>query len=151
MAAYKKKIITTPRYEPKTPYITNVENPDSANSASPSWCFRYCDSKYWTFNSDEFMNDILPKLRILETQTWNEILVKANKQNHSIDTETLNKLARNRLDTMNIEAEAIVSLRLQSTHRLYGYRIGSVFHILWYDKNHGDNNTCVCRAHKRRT
>ena len=35
MAAYKKKIITTPRYEPKTPYITNVENPDSLIRLEP--------------------------------------------------------------------------------------------------------------------
>ena len=95
------------------------------------------------------MNDILPKLKEWETQTWNEILVHSKKNNHSIDTMTLNKIARDRLNKMRIEANAVVSLRLQGTHRLYGYRIGSVFYILWYDKNHGDNDICVCRSRKK--
>ena len=50
-----------------------------------------------------------------------------------------------------IEANAVISLRIQATHRLYGYRIGSVFYILWYDNNHGDNYTCVCKSRKKHT
>ena len=151
MAASKVKRIGESKHKPQSPYVINVKNPDTFNSASPSWCFRLCDRGYWTFTADDFMNEILPKLKDWEAQTWNEILVKANKQNHSIDVEKLNKAARNRLDMMQLEAEAIVSLRLQGAHRLYGYRIGSVFYVLWYDKDHGDNDTCVCRSHKKGT
>lgn len=146
----KIKRIGEPKHTPRTPYVTNIKNPDTFNSSLPSWCFRLCDRECWTLTAGD-LNEILPKLKDWEAQTWNEILVKANKQNHSIDAANLNKLARERLDTMRIEAEAIVSLRLQGTHRLYGYRIGSVFYILWYDKDHGDNDTCVCRSHKKGT
>ena len=114
----KIKRIGEPKHTPRTPYVTNIKNPDTFNSSSPSWCFRLCDRECWTLTAGD-LNEILPKLKDWEAQTWNEILVKANKQNHSIDAANLNKLARERLDTMRIEAEAIVSLRLQGTHRLY--------------------------------
>ena len=151
MAASKIKRIGNLKHNPQSPHVTSTKNPETFNSSSPSWCFRLCDKEYWTLTASDFMMEILPKLKEWESQTWNEILVKANKQNHSIDAEKLNKLARERLDMMRIEAQSIVSLRLQGTHRLYGYRIGSVFYILWYDKDHGDNDTCVCRSHKKGT
>ena len=61
------------------------------------------------------------------------------------------KIARDRLYELHIEAEAIMSLRINATHRLYGYLEGAVFHILWFDPNHGDNDNCVCRSHKKHT
>ena len=151
MAASKIKKIAEPKYIPLTPYVRSIQNPETFNSACPSWCFRFCDKERWNFSPNDLVDDILPKLKEWEAQTWNEILVKAKKQNHSIDAEKLNKLAISMLNAMHIEVEAIVSLRLQGTYRLYGYRIGSLFYILWYDKNHGDNNTCVCRSHKKGT
>ena len=131
MADYKKKEIKQ-AHNPQNITPINTQNPDAINNTKPSWCFRTCDNELWKFNADEFMKEILPKLKEWEGQTWNEILVKAKKQNHSIDTQKLNNLSRERLNTLRIEANAVISLRIQSTHRLYGYRIGSVFYILWF-------------------
>ena len=100
---------------------------------------------------DLFWTEILPHLKGFETQTWSEILLRAKKQNHSIDVDYLNKGARDRLDERHIEAEAVYSLRLSGTHRLYGIIDGSVFSLLWFDADHGDNDTCVCRARKKYT
>ena len=50
-----------------------------------------------------------------------------------------------------LEAESIISLRVGATKRLYGYMDRAVFCVLWYDPDHGDNNTCVCRAAKKHT
>ena len=68
-----------------------------------------------------------------------------------INVEDLNKFATDRLEELHIETEAVISLRLSATVRLYGYIVDSAFNILWYDCNHGDNYTCVCRSKKRRT
>lgn len=86
-----------------------------------------------------------------EIQTWSEILVKDKKQNHSINVESLNKAAQERLAEKYIEAESLISLRLTGNHRLYGYMTGRVFHILWYDDRHGDNRDCVCRFYLKHT
>ena len=139
------------KYVPETPQVRSIQNPEAFENSSPSWCFRTCDKELWTFSADDFMKEILPKLKEWETQTWGEILIRAKKQNHSIDAEKLNKIARDRLTSLRIEVDAVVSLRMSGTHRLYGYRIGSVFYILWYDPNHGDNDTCVCRSRKKMT
>ena len=143
------------QYEPNEKQVRRTEDPDSYFPFNPSWNFNNADTERWAFTQDavgdRFWTEILPRLRGLETQTWRQILVIASKQNHSIDVEHLNKVARDRLDERNIEAESIMSLRVTATHRLYGYMVGSVFNLLWYDDNHGDNDTCVCRSIQRHT
>ena len=109
----------------------------------------------WAFSQshmgDLFWTEILPRLKALETQTWSEILVRDKKQNHSLDSNELNKAAKDRLASRFIEAEALISLRITGNHRLYGYMTGRVFNVLWYDDDHGDNSTCVCRSHLKYT
>ena len=84
-------------------------------------------------------------------ETWREILVDSKKQNHSIEVGSLNKAASDRLVELYVEAEALISLRLTGTHRVYGYIKGAVFNILWVDLEHGDNTACVCRSRKKHT
>ena len=137
----------------KTP--SNFYNPDSYYHLSPSWNFKTADTKSWAFTKEnigeDIWDEIIPKLVSFESQTWSDILVKSKKQNHSIDTEKLNKIAQQRLFEKCIEAEAVISLRLSGNHRIYGTIVDSVFNILWYDDDHGDNTTCVCRSAKRHT
>lgn len=73
------------------------------------------------------------------------------KQNHSINVGELSKAASDRLMELYIEAESLISLRLNGTHRIYGYMNGAVFNILWVDLEHGDNAACVCRSYKKHT
>lgn len=124
----------------------------------PSWSFGACDTDptiRWAFYKqrmeETFWDTILPKLKEFEAMTLSAIFVDGKKQNHGIDVQTLNKDARKRLEELRVEAEAVHSLRLGGNLRIYGYLEGSVYHILWYDDNHGDNNTCVCRSYKKHT
>lgn len=131
-------------------------DPDSIMSCHPSWNFSMCDSDgAWAFCqkrlSDTFWTTVFPKLKDFESMTWSEIIVKANKQNHSIDVDSLNKVAQDKLAKLHIEAESLLSLRLRGTIRLYGFMVGPVYSILWYDDDHGDNNTCVCRSSLKHT
>lgn len=135
--------------EPKGKHICQGGNPDAFYSEHPAWCFRFCDNAMWCLSNDLFWNEILPKLKSWETMTWWEILLVDKKNNHSIDVNLLNKVARDRLVELHIEAEAIVSMRLSATHRLYGYMTDKVFNILWFDDKHGDNSQCVCRSEKK--
>lgn len=135
--------------------VTRVENPDRFYSDFPSWNFKMVDTEMWPFTEDAagayFWNEILPRLQALETQTWSEILVRDKKQNHSEQTFTLNKVAQKRLEERFIELDSIYSLRVTGTHRIYGYIGNSTFNILWFDTDHGDNPTCVCRSHLKHT
>lgn len=143
--------------DPK-PEIRRAVDPDSIMSLNPSWNFRSCDTDIesnWAFCKErlsvDFWDEVFPKLQSFEKMTWGEILIKAKKQNHSIDVDSLNKCARDRLCELRIEEEAVYSLRLTGKIRIYGFMVGSVFNILWYDNDHGNNDTCVCRSYKKHT
>lgn len=109
----------------------------------------------WNFSknrlADSFWEMLLPKMREFESMTLAEIFVVAKKQNHGIDVTELSAAAAARLAELHTEAESVHSLRLGGKLRLYGVLGGSVYSIIWYDDDHGDNPNCVCRSSKRGT
>lgn len=154
MAACKKKAVKQAK-QPIDRKAIAEKNPDQFYKQHPAWNFSSCDKEFWSLDAVEarllFWDEILPRFQGLESQTWNEILVKAQKYNHSIYVTSLNKTATDRLATLKIEAESIISLRVTATHRVYGIMQDAVFNILWIDLDHGDNETCVCRSHRKHT
>ena len=133
-------------------------NPDSSMSQHLSWSFLLCDTNpqiRWSFCkerlSNSFWDVILPKMWKFESMTVADIFVTAKKQNHGIDVGKLSSKALARLTELRIEAEAVHSIRLGGQLRLYGILDGSIYSIIWYDDNHGDNNECVCRSQLRGT
>lgn len=133
-------------------------DPNSIFSEHPVWSLVNCDVAEdcdWSFHKarlqDEFWDVIFPKLRDFERMTWADILIKEKKKNHNIDPMTLNKAARDRLEALHIEPGAICSLRFGGTLRLYGYLVGPTYCILWYDHDHGNNSSCVCRSNLKHT
>ena len=155
MAGSKRKKEVRQREDPKVKVIAKGGDPERYYSENPAWTFANSDQEMWAFSQshmgDLFWTEILPRLKALETQTWSEILVRDKKQNHSLDSNELNKAAKDRLASRFIEAESLISLRITGNHRLYGYMTGRVFNVLWYDDDHGDNSTCVCRSHLKYT
>lgn len=136
-------------------HIVQSSNPEQFYPEKPTWSFASADLEMWAFShdhiQDRFWSEILPYFQSLEKQTWNEILLANKKNNHSLNLDDLNKVAQDRLVELKIEAESLISLRLSGKHRIYGFRNGRVFNILWYDDDHGDNDTCVCRSRKKHT
>ena len=141
-----------------SPGIRLGGDPDSIMKEHPSWRLASCDTEptsRWSFHeprlSHDFWTTIFPKLQDFERMTWSDIFISAKKHNHAIDVASLNKSARDRFSELCIEAEAIHSLRLGGTIRLYGFLTGPIYNILRYDNDHGDNSTCVCRSAKKHT
>lgn len=155
MAGSKRKKEIKQKETPKGKFIAQGGNPGRYYSENPAWSFANSDQEMWAFSEDHmgslFWTEILPRLKSLESQTWSEILVRDKKQNHSLDLSELNKVAQDRLASKYIEAESLISLRVTGSHRLYGYMTGRVFNVLWYDDDHGDNSTCVCRSRLKHT
>lgn len=131
-------------------------NPDTVYKQYPSWTFVQCDRNgRWAFNKENvgenFWDTVLPFFQSIGTQTWNDILLRAKKQHHIIPVEELNKCARDRLKELQIECDEVISLRVGSTIRIYGKWQMATCSVLWYDRNHGDNDTCVCRSSLKHT
>lgn len=155
MAGSKKDKRIKQKEIPKGKSIAQGGDPEQYYSQNPAWTFANSDQEMWAFSQDHIgklvWTEILPRLMALETQTWGDILVRDKKNNHSLNLNDLNKVAQDRLAAKYIEAESLISLRVTATHRLYGYMLGRVFNILWYDDDHGDNSKCVCRSYLKHT
>lgn len=156
MAPSKKKKTISAKILPPEKRVIAREDPDSIYAEHPNWSFSACDGGgNWSFTKDRlyhrFWDDVLPKLQSFETMTWASILIDGKKQHHSIPISDLNKAARDRLDALQIVPEKLISLRLGSTLRLYGFLSRATFVILWVDDHHGDNETCVCRSYLKHT
>lgn len=155
MVGSKRKKEVKQKEVPNGKCIAQGGNPERYYSENPAWTFANSDQEMWAFSREHIgeliWTEILPRLKALETQTWGEILLQNKKQNHSLNLDELNKAAQNRLASKYIEAESLISLRVTGNHRLYGYITGRVFNVLWYDDDHGDNSTCVCRSYLKHT
>lgn len=128
-------------------------NPDSIISMRPSWSFYKCDKEgRWAFTNEalgeDFWSTIMPRLKSFEQLSWGDL---EGKENHFVKVDTLNKCARDRLDELLIVEEQLFSLKIANTLRVYGIRQKSTLFVLWYDNDHGDNDTCVCRSYKKHT
>ncbi len=136
MADSKKTKQIKQKEIPKGKSIAQGGNPEQYYIENPAWSFANSDQDMWSFTQEHIgkliWTEILPRLKALESQTWNEILVKDKKQNHSINVEDLNKVAQDRLSAKYIEAESLISLRVTANHRLYGYMTGRVFNVSGY-------------------
>ena len=151
----KKEKKIKQKFSPEGNVVKSIVNPDAYYREHPSWNFYSCDKEKWSMYSSDvkkiFWKEIFPRLQEWEKKTWANILVEEKKQNHSIELPKLNPCARSRLAELKIEAAAVISLRLNGKHRIYGTMVQSVFSVLWIDLDHGDNSTCVCRSYKKHT
>lgn len=123
------------------------ENPDSYFDQKPSWNFSKCDLEHtkWTIRNSDIFFEIIPKLISFEQRKWGDI-ISDKKHNHWISYEKLSKEAQDRLIEIKLYYDALFSLRLTGTMRLFGYIENGIFYIIWYDPNHE-----VCPALKKHT
>ena len=157
MAASKKKKVVKCKQPPQTG-IAVEKDPNRFFGSSPSWKFSGADMDpgcSWSICKQHLQNafwdEVLTRLRAFESMSYEEIFVQGKKHHHEIDVLQLNKVAIKRLEELQLELEALRSLKISATHRIYGYSVDQTFDILWYDDNHGDNSTCVCRSRKKHT
>jgi hypothetical protein len=104
----------------------------------PSWQISRIDEQgRWGWNNirpEEFQNEVIPKFKNFESNTWADIL---GDHNHEVSISKIDKDAQKRLAQLKIEdTESLVSLRLNNKKRIWGIRSVAVFKILWWDPLH---------------
>ena len=91
--------------------------------------------------------EVTARLKGFESMSWSEILVAAKKQNHTVAIADLSKAARDRLLAIKLDdRDDLVSLRLSSRERIWGFLAENTFHLVWWDPEHQ-----VCPSLKRHT
>lgn len=116
------------------------------------------DSWGWeTLSRDDWTQQIVRRLRDLESMTWGELRgavggKSSGTNHHSLPLDALSKRAQARLSELNLDdVDAVFSLRLTGTIRVYGIKDGRVLRVLWYDKYHAEPEKAVCPSRKKNT
>ena len=117
---------------------------------NPSWRvsrMELADPYGWQKLTIEEARRVIIRLGHFESMTWNEILVGANKQNHSVSIDGLSKEARNRLEELQLDdLDELLSLRISGEERVWGILQEGVVLVLWWDPEHR-----VCPSLKKHT
>lgn len=120
--------------------------PEDPFHKKPAWRVQSLDESSdfgWDkIGQDRWRQSVLPKLRHLETMTWYEILRAAGGRHsgtnsHLLPLSSFPKAFQERLEDMGLSGiDEIMSLRLQGTHRIYGWMSDNVMNIIWFDFDH---------------
>lgn len=144
----------------KHPVVASEPNPtktlvkpgfhEDPHKLRPAWrvgAMEMRDPYGWHHLDAGMIHYIREKMRHFEAMTWNEILVRDNKNNHRVETSRLCKAAKDRLVELRLEdLEQLVSLRLSNTERIWGPLEHNVMSILWWDPFHD-----ICPSLKKYT
>ena len=81
--------------------------------------------------------EVQKKLSGLESNSWNEILVRDKHFFHSIAIEDLIVEAQQRLLYLRLDdLDQLISLRINGPNRVWGYRKEHILYLLWWDPDH---------------
>lgn len=83
----------------------------------------------------EHLTEILHAIKNFESMSVNEVF-KGYPGKDYTSTDGMSKEARERLLMLNLDDQDISVLRLGGKPRLFGFRHGRFFHVLWWDPEH---------------
>ncbi len=111
------------------------------------WRADYADlsSQVWGWSRvaiSEFFRHILKKLHQLEDSNWNELI--GQDQVHFMSPSDIAREAQKRIEALTAEGiipedltgEYLASLRFTGRARVWGYKVGKYFYMIWWDPDH---------------
>jgi hypothetical protein len=118
----------------------------STQSDRPLFCFAHADQNAdprWAFRpEDADAQELFAFLCAMAKLTWREIeamTAKGHKRHHHQDVESLCADARKDFKSRRFDetfGEGIFRFRLDGEKRLWGFRKGATFHVIWWDPRH---------------
>lgn len=96
------------------------------------------DGRRWDLKAQE-LKKLFIFLEYVVTQTWQEIESEGaggHRRNHAHPVTDLSKQVQKRLREIGDGEEQIFRFRLDGSTRLWGFRSGNLFRVLWYDPEH---------------
>lgn len=105
------------------------------------WRFTHLDNDGpWGFTNADIVTvcDVLRKLASFETMTVAEVFHRGDEPGKDYDVAALpNPVARNRLEVAGLADQTkIWRIALGGRPRLYGFLVGNIFHVVWWDPEH---------------
>jgi len=133
-----------PRFkaEPKPQKRVPEASPPDYLGLNPSWRLRemlWVDPFGWHSMNAADVAKVYGRLSTLERQTWREILQPSTgrRKHHYMPVDQICKSAREQLEEKRLDdTDALVSLRIGQTERVWGILQGGVLLVLWWDPDH---------------
>jgi hypothetical protein len=153
-----------PRRQPKVAAGPAARKPRIAASAStgsenPLFCFVHADrvtDNEWAFTPGaDHAPEVVGKLCEFAKLTWREIERQStggqrrHRKHHDMDLDKICSDAQADLKASKLDerfGDTLFRFRLGGEKRLWGFRNGRIFHIVWWDPKHK-----VCPSEKRHT
>lgn len=113
----------------------------AADTSTDRICWRFTHADHgslWCFHEidGEQLCSVLRQLGNFESMKMSELFAGYPGKDYEIEGLP-NKDALKRLDVLGLADQTRISrLQLGGTERLYGFRYGNVFHLVWWDPKH---------------
>ena len=124
---------------------STATNSDAYRRKFVQWTAREIDDvngakagRRWDLNASETM-ELLKFLDELTHKTWGEWeseMSNGRQRHHDHAVTDLTPVAQDRLRQLDENEERIFRFRLKGKCRLWGFRSGDLFRVLWYDPEH---------------
>ena len=124
--------------KPKAKKQLADREPKSFDRTHVQWSFRCFDNYDWSEENHKTVpfTEIAGQMRSYESMTWGQIRGRP-KHDHPIQRYRIITEAQNRLRELGLDDyDELWRFRFGGKLRLWGLRMGSVFHVLWWDPQH---------------
>lgn len=120
--------------------------PEAIDHQQFSWSAAEVDHEYtgdwgWQLTAKD-VSDLLKLLEEMSRLTWREVKAlrtggrRSRQLHHDQPVNSICAAAQRRLEDLEVDVEDIFRLRHGNLIRIWGYLVGPVFRILWYDGAH---------------
>lgn len=121
--------------------------PEAINGKKFCWSAAEVDHEYkgdweWKLSAKDIA-DLLKLLEDLSELTWQQVkdMRTGSKRrlrplHHDQPISSICRSAQQRLTELQVDVESVFRLRHGNMIRVWGYLVGPVFKILWYDRDH---------------
>ncbi len=118
---------------------TQLTQPSSTDDEHPSFRFTYTDKNRWLLSdwTSSEINDLIEGLKKIEKYTWTQIKSHGSKKRGD-SVGTGYKLIDNHpsLPDNIPEDQRLSEMRIDDKKRIFGFRVQSIYYIVWFDRNH---------------
>ena len=124
--------------------VTRSTPSQSSDADYPSFRFTYADKNRWTLSNwtATEINDLIAGFRKIEQYSWAQIKSHGSKRAGGSVGTGYKLISHPPVLPENVPEDAKLSeMRLDKKKRLFGFRINSVYYLVWFDRDHS-----VCPA-----
>jgi hypothetical protein len=111
----------------------------STDEHSPSFRFTHVDENRWQLSdwtSDE-INDLINAFKKIEKHTWAQLKSQGSRQpGQTVGCGFKLITGHPELPSNTPEDAKLSEMRVCQRKRIFGFRIGSLYYIIWFDRNH---------------